>query len=496
VGDELVLLSWNIEKKSLATFLNEADTADLIAQGLTNAIGRAGCSATDPPFVAFLQELKGPKADLEQVGRMLQQSFTKLGSAPVEFEVVPLGGGTYTDESIITLSRGVDIRSSELDIRSQLDAYIEADQRQALAAQQDYDARRAGKNRGKNKYESRTVDSFRRNTKDVEWFRNGVSSEIRIGGKSLRVASAHAPGPDFVKDFPESVDATVNAAKNANTDVLLGDFNRHGDYAEDSFIDLHKMTREPTTLSRSGLKRGRLESGSSRLDRVFESRDYQFWAFEPQPPYLFGRDPLSPRLADHQIMSLRARPKGREAYFGDFAPLMSKDQWREIGINLDEESNIFEIEPELAGGEDFGFKRFRSIDYESDYDTFDYDLDIGTNNNNFHNDSDYDSFDLEPLSHFSPQQPATTGDPFRAGGSSNSADASPFDMPNPGNQSDQDYDDGIMSDPPDEEMNEDAASLSEDADAIEMDEEGEALANLAELSETIDAADLLLLLAA
>lgn len=503
MGDELVLLSWNIEKKSLATFKGEADTADLIAQGLTEAIGRAGCSVPEPPFVAYLQELKGPKADLEEVGRMLQQSFTKLGSAPVEFEVVPLGGGTYTDESIITLSRGVEIHSSELDIRSHLDAYIEADQRQAIAAQQDYQVRRAGRNRGKSKYESRPVDSFRRNTKDVEWFRNGVSSEIRLGGKRLRAASAHAPGPDFVKDFPESVDATVNAAKEANSDVLLGDFNRHGDYAEDSFIDLHDLTREPTTLSRSGLKRGRLESGSSRLDRSFVSRDYQFWKYEPRPPYLFGRDPLSPRLADHQIMSIRARPKGRDTFFGEFAPLMSEDQWRQIGYDPNEESSSF-IEFREVGIEDEPVFKQRRVtlddtDYdETDYDAYDDDVYLPHNNNNLHNASDYESFDLEPLSHFLQQQPSQISDPFGTGGSSSSADTNPFDMSNPGDPPGlipNEEDDELMYDPNEEGLGDDAASLSEDADELEMEEASETLADLAELSETVDAAEVLMLLA-
>jgi hypothetical protein len=258
-GDDFLVFSWNLEKKTLNVFNRFADTAALIAGGISRSVRNTAGEAR--PFVGFLMEVKGSKQSVEQMCNRLTREYRSSGGKAL-FEARHTGGGSYTREWMIVVSEGLKVKVSDLNVRDEMKREVEVDARNAVLL--DVQKQASNKARGlrdskesKEQRESR----LRSNTRKEDEFRNGVIAEFRHGGQSYRVGSIHAPGPEIMESFPGALSAIQRGADLAGIDIMTGDLNKHGEVGNAVFKDIGR-DGEGTTFSR---KTGKL--GRSRRDR-------------------------------------------------------------------------------------------------------------------------------------------------------------------------------------------------------------------------------------
>jgi len=312
VGDDLVLISWNVEKKSLSGLLKD-DTADLIAGSIADTVKAMGSAAENTPFVAYLLEVKGSPDQTKEICNTLRTAYKKKTGQDIEVVANDLGGGEYTTEAIVTMSRGVNVTNSELDLQPKITEAVQADQAEAdVAFQQKTEARASRKRKATPDWLEAKPEHFRANVKEPEWFRNGVFSDIRLGGTKLQASVVHSPAPDFVKKFPQSVDAARDTAAESSSDVLIGDFNRDGEFAGEDYADVLRPFETGTTFSKKAAKSGKLELGPRMRDRVFLLKHpYSEWRFTPHEPIIKGRNAFEASLTDHAMICVGATPKSK-----------------------------------------------------------------------------------------------------------------------------------------------------------------------------------------
>lgn len=362
MGDDLVLICWNVQKKSLSSFTDGSDTLELITRSIAKTVAKAGAKGADTPFVSYLLEMTGSRDNLEEACKEIKKAYkaatgeiSETGDAipglDIDVTVTDLGGSSATRESIITMSRGVEVENTTLDIQSAVEPYIQRDVDQAYIRQGERLEERPPLARAVKKGDSYPVEHFRANVKGKEWFRNGVTSDIKFEGTSLRVSTAHSAGPNFVEQFPQSVDATMEAASDVNSDLLMGDFNRDGNYAGENHFDTLRPHGKGTTFSKSATKEeGEPVLGTRMRDRVFQPKEYSFWEFTTHEPKIYGRSALEPPLTDHAMICTGVSRRTSEAELRlAYAQYPDPDFWAEIGVNIPEDMQVEVAELEGLG---------------------------------------------------------------------------------------------------------------------------------------------------
>lgn len=302
MADDLTVFSWNLEKKSLGGLTSEADNVPRIVSSLIKTVGQDDPVA-DPPFIGFLLEIKGPDGSVAQMCKVIEKEYRRQsGGKEITVSSRSTNGAPGTIESIITLSRGVEVTSTKFDVQKGLKAFIEQDKASAARAFGEHNkmVERRFRSRKDHPYKAKE-QHYRKLNRDPEWFRNGVIAEVKQGGRTLRVASVHAPGPDVSDKVEEVVDSIVQSAVGNKVDILIGDLNRRGSLESKYYKDLSRTWTTGTTL---GKNENANQLGESRWDRILASQDRIFDIASPDPVAVTRGAELK-RLTDHALVYAR-----------------------------------------------------------------------------------------------------------------------------------------------------------------------------------------------
>lgn len=337
MADDLIVISWNVLKKTRSAFEKRGDTASLLAKGIAKTVAKFGRRGIETPFVTYLSEIKGSKQDVKYMRDELVYAYWQRTHQDINGKAIDLGGETHTREWMIVLWEGVSVVNHELDIRTELSPAIEQDRNQARQRLLNPIERRSARIRKAGSPYQAKEKYYRRNVKEVGWFRNGVISDIRLGNTRLRVSSAHAPGPDHVKDFPESVDAALSSAYKEGADLFVGDLNRRGQFGSGHFLDLRKGDPTGTTFKKKALEGGQLTLGKNHRDRLMEIEHYSRWNFTSYEPQIVGRGAFDEQLTDHALMVVGATPRGAEEERSQLYNLVpDRNFWSDMGWQVPE----------------------------------------------------------------------------------------------------------------------------------------------------------------
>jgi endonuclease/exonuclease/phosphatase family metal-dependent hydrolase len=297
--NDLMVFSWNLQKKGLGQFENVADTVNPIVRAIANLIA-SGDKGGKTPFIGFLLEITGAPAKVAQMCALLEGEYEKVTGEKVLADYLATGGQATTTESIIIISRAVHYVQSEFDMRTGFADLVSHYERLANTKHEEHLKRNKERDLRSRKGNPLAPKPQHFNPLDrkPEWFRNGVIAEVRYGTNTIRITSAHAPGPGTTEKVKGVIDVIVNKAAEAGTHILIGDFNKRGSYGEALFDDLSK-----TWTTGSSFKKTTKALGESRWDRILvdKARTFQIEAFDPIPV----TRPGSIMLTDHALVSAR-----------------------------------------------------------------------------------------------------------------------------------------------------------------------------------------------
>ncbi|WP_316015729.1 hypothetical protein [Roseobacter sp. HKCCA0434] len=291
------VMSWNLERKSGRGFTTNERLADGIVDPIVTSLEEKG----QERFVAYLMEFKGKPKTLEDVGIKIQTAYKQKTGRDLDVEITDLGGGSYTQESMITISDGLKVKSEPLGIGKRVEEKIEADVVLGKRRYNDFNSRRplgkraAAKKSETHRYGSEVlvegagsvdtssiktidpVDRFRTNTRPASEFRDGLYSEVEFEGQTFKIVSAHAPGPKVTKEFPGVVEATFEEAAERQVDFVIGDFNTRGSIKTDAFRPTIAKRNLGTTFKAKDRRAGKQVLGTSKWDRAMPTtRDIPF----------------------------------------------------------------------------------------------------------------------------------------------------------------------------------------------------------------------------
>jgi hypothetical protein len=312
--NDLMILSWNVQTKSLGGFERTPDTVERIVKGVIDTV-KLGDKGIDTPFIGFLLEIKGVQGDVEEMCELLAEEFEEqTGGRTAEFVPVNVGGEKTTAESIIVMHRGVNVEISGFDLQEPMGKFVERHKAkaEALSAQHDkmivekLNLRSGVRNKRYTESQKRTrFQAFRR---EAKWVSGGVIATVKHAANEIKVASIHAPSPkisnsiDLNKDIG-IVDTIIAHAASQGVDVLIGDFNRHGDYAGANYDDLTESWTPGTGTSFKKKTPGELTS--SRWDRIFAKKGHTFNITAEAPIPITRPVNLGAPLTDHALIAAR-----------------------------------------------------------------------------------------------------------------------------------------------------------------------------------------------
>jgi hypothetical protein len=322
--NDLMILSWNLEKKSLGAFEDTygPDTLERIVKGVVDAV-KLGDKAGDTPFVGFLHEIKGAAHYVWQMCRRLAAEYHKQTGKVARFQAFDVGGKAATAEWQIVMHGGVDdVRVSRLDVQESMEELVASDLHQAKIRAAEHDERvKMLRNRQARRYspygnsfitpssgkteadfERQKQDRYRDFRHEANWVRGGLIAEITHGAEKIKVASIHAPGPKYSDDKKLDIVARiVKTAANDNADILTGDFNKRGTISDIYYDDLTTAWTTGTSL----LKKTPDVLSQSRWDRVFAKKGRTFNTEVLDPIKITRSADLGPRLTDHALIGAR-----------------------------------------------------------------------------------------------------------------------------------------------------------------------------------------------
>lgn len=307
MGDDLMVFSWNLENKSDSALTSDTDTLPRIVSGVIDTISK-GDGGLETPFVGFLLEIKGGKGGVRRMCKRIEQEYHRQTSRTIKVTSSQTDGAPSTAESIIVVSQGVKVEPTRFDVQEGLKAFTELDRTRSFGKLSEHESAMKRFNLRNNR-DKHTLGAspkawhYRKIDREPEWYRNGVIADVRHGEKTIRVASIHAPGPDFSR-IDGVTDSIIQSAVGHNVDVLIGDLNRRGSLQSDRFNDLSQAWTTGTTFARD--TPGAL--GESRWDRVLAKPNPTFSIESPNPVAIF-RDPGLglKRLTDHALVYARIR---------------------------------------------------------------------------------------------------------------------------------------------------------------------------------------------
>lgn len=320
MGDELTVFSWNLQKKSYKGLTSNSDTVNRVVNGIVQVVN-GNDKKSDAPFVGFLLEIVGSANNVKKICTEIGRKYKSVTGKKISVTHQSTGGSSHTRESIITLSRGARVVSSKFDVRRGLADVIEQDRANADRVFREREERvgRRLRSRENHPYASRP-DHFRRVNRESDWFRDGAIAEVTHGGRQIKIASIHAPGPDMSNKVEDVVDTIVNSAANQNVDILIGDLNRRGTLPANHFEDLSVAWKTGTTFGKKDTK----QLGKTRWDRVLARNDRKFGISSPDPVPITRPANLGSPLTDHALVYARVKadaPGAPRADTNPFAPL-------------------------------------------------------------------------------------------------------------------------------------------------------------------------------
>lgn len=305
MGDDLMVFSWNLEKKSHQGLTSNSDNVSRVVDNIADVV-RTGEQGADTPFVGFLLEITGSRENVAKLCHAIREEYLKKTKQEISVTSRSTKGGVHTRESIILMSRGVDVAASKFDVQKGLTAFIEEDKAGARRAHEDRLLNnRRFRDRSSHPYARPKEWHNRKVNREPKWFRNGTIAEVKQGERKLRIAAVHAPGPDLSNKVDEVVDSIVNSAQGNNVDILIGDLNRRGALPSTHFDDISKSWTSGTTFG----KKEPEKLGTSRWDRVLASRGREFAIESPQPVAVTRPVDLGKRLTDHALVYARISDK-------------------------------------------------------------------------------------------------------------------------------------------------------------------------------------------
>jgi hypothetical protein len=306
--NSFLVMSWNVERKGKNAFTKNSDLANDIINPIVDSLEKTFgeiTEITERPFVAYLLEFKGTPDELKSVQSGLKAAYKTRTGRELNVAIDDLGGGSYTQESIITLSDDLEVTNSRLDIAEKLKPKIEADaeagekraaaQETRLGGQQPRKARKFHKNHkyGQEHIPMESGARFRANPRGIDEFRDGMFSEIKFEGQTLKVAVAHAPGPKITEAFPEVVQATLEQAKARNADLIIGDFNTRGTLSTKAFEDPLHERGQGTTYGKLERQEGRQTLGTAVWDRALVKPEIPGFSVKVSDPVVSGKVSLT-----------------------------------------------------------------------------------------------------------------------------------------------------------------------------------------------------------
>ncbi len=303
--DDLTVFSWNLEKKSFKGLTSNRGNVPLVVKSITDVVN-AGPRGADAPFVGFLLEITGAETNVRKLCDTIERECNKKPGERISVTSQTTGGSAHTRESIIVMSRGARVAASTFEVQEGITPFIDRDKETAArkfgAAKLQNDRRFRA--RGNHPYAAKE-EHHRKVNREPEWFRNGTLAEVEYGGRKLRIASVHAPGPDLSDKVDEVVNSIVNSAARQDVDILIGDLNRRGSMPATHFEDMSRDWTTGTTLGRK--ERDKL--GKHRWDRVLAKRERPFDIESPQPVAVIRPVDLGKRLTDHAMVFAKVKPR-------------------------------------------------------------------------------------------------------------------------------------------------------------------------------------------
>lgn len=379
--DDFVILSWNLEKfnKGKAK-LASAGVARTVSETLDLHYGDKAASGS---FVGFFQEVHGTPEEVAKICQELDKAFDAIGLSNAErvnFHVFPCGGKVMPPESIIVVSRGLDVNDPlELDVRRKIDPTIEIQRKMAgnnalaqkkLRANVDPEFKQIGMD-GK---ETSTITGFakksfdrdpeemekaRREASEInsqfeaqksnppetraterafrmilrpkssmniknpdtvlpkdenyfihpyksDYFRNAVLVNVQPRGSDqmVRIASAHAPGPNTSEKDKNILDAYKGVASGAKADFMVADLNVRKNTQDDHFVDLSHLQGSGTTTGRNNWEK----FGKNTWDRILQWKKSSLHPIVGEPKkgglYPVNKEKMA-RVSDHGLIHLR-----------------------------------------------------------------------------------------------------------------------------------------------------------------------------------------------
>jgi hypothetical protein len=323
-----MIISWNVERKSLGAFEQVPDTVQRIVKGIADVV-KTGDQAADTPFIAFLLEIKGIQQNVDLMSTQLAAEYQRQTGRTAVFEAHATGGAATTAESIIVMhSRGVAVSISGFDVQAKMGEFIVKNKSRAEERARDRFSRATGKglrsadkdvtsasrrakperyNPYRRPYKKEPTEQekqawYRDVKHEAEWFRNGVIATVTHGANEIKIASIHAPGPDLSNTVPGIVDTMIARAATEGVDVLIGDFNRHGTYAGAYYDDI----TEDWTTGTSFKKKSPGVLTESRWDRVLAKKGRMFNIVSEDPIPVTRPEHLGlGSLTDHALVYAR-----------------------------------------------------------------------------------------------------------------------------------------------------------------------------------------------
>lgn len=263
-GQDVLVFSWNVEKKSVGQLEADPDLAPRLSQVIARTVAR-GPDGADTNFIGFLLEIKGTRARIAEMCTKLSSEFDRTtGTTGTLFRFRDTGGAPSTREAIIVVSRGVEAVVRDFDAREKFADFVEEDKRQANEKAEKKKNHLSRAARSKSKF-APNADRLRKVNRPPEWYRNGVMADFMVAGREYRAGSIHAPGPDITSRAIEVVDCIIDKAQEDGINLLIGDFNRDGVFGRQYYRDLTKNLGSGTTYKKSAL--GTL--GKRKRDRAF-----------------------------------------------------------------------------------------------------------------------------------------------------------------------------------------------------------------------------------
>lgn len=295
---EFNLLSWNIEQFGTGKLAAAPEIASTVK-------ARVDDTALSPktPFLGFLLEVKGKQEQVTTIRRGLRKEFRRAGLKGVTFKAVDLGGASHTREWIISMSRGLKVRSRSLNLRSVLKKTI---RKRKVEAQDRMDAHQSrikakGLRARKNHPLEARTDHFRPNTYEADWYRDGFLFRAQRSdgtGPEHRIAAFHAPNPRVSNQNKDVIDAITQASRAADADIIIGDLNYLGKIERDGYKDISASLTTGTTLRKGSAS----ELGQHRWDRVIVSDGSPYASGEVSLSVAKPR-PSGGRVSDHAMIS-------------------------------------------------------------------------------------------------------------------------------------------------------------------------------------------------